>query len=147
MQSDLIQIKCIDPNFFGSSWPSLALRIFHWDEDPGVNPSNDYRDAVRKLKAQAADKARFDKIAKRWEQATLNMSSPNQARAHPLFEQLVEFGDAAIPWAKDRLDGDGDWDLVLHEIVGSHPPVTRDGDTDAIRTAWLNWDQHEAVAS
>lgn len=71
------------------------------------------------------------------------MSANRHAKKHECFDELVDFGDAAIPWALERLKSSIRWTLVLEEITGEVPEAYPRWDVDAIRTAWLRWRPHE----
>ncbi len=85
-------------------------------------------------------KALFDALADRWEIETAHLSLLRQVQEHECFEQLVAFGDVAIPWALERIKSMGFWwSMVLEGIVGYIPGPAHRGDVNACRKAWLEW--------
>ena len=107
-----------------------------------------YKFAVEEiLKDWELVRGRFDRISNVWIRETSALSSGKQIRAHHSFRELVDFGNTAIPWAKERLAESARWGLVLEAITGASPAISNPGDAKSIAAAWLNWEPNEAAAA
>jgi len=86
-------------------------------------------------------RARFDRLADRWNAETEFISSSTALILNSSYQQIIGMGQAALPLILKRLkDQGGHWFWALKHITGEDPVGADDaGDYPKMREAWLLW--------
>lgn len=87
-------------------------------------------------------KTEFLALAEKWEQDTCFLSSCTDIIKHPAVAELVQAGDAILPWIfEDYKKGMSiRWDMLLQTITGSVPYARKDrGYVQKNQMSWLRW--------
>ena len=89
----------------------------------------------------AADRARFESLAKGWKNASAFTSSATRIAAHPNYQEIIVMGAKAIPLIlKDLQKGPDHWFIALKEITGKNPiPDGARGKLTEMAEAWIKW--------
>lgn len=80
-------------------------------------------------------------LADQWKSETTFMSSTHEMFLHPAYQQIIGFGEKALPFLIDELRStDGFWFWALNMITRQNPvPVDQRGNFRAMKQAWLAW--------
>lgn len=84
---------------------------------------------------------RFRRLAAEWEQATLYLSSMEQASKHPAYQEIISMGPDVVPLLlRDLERKHTHWFIALREITGAQPvPKDAAGNIPKMAQAWLTW--------
>ena len=84
---------------------------------------------------------RFRRLVKQWRAETYYLSSVTAKSKHPAFREIVEMGEAAVPWIIEELRNHRDFlFLALHLIVKDEPmPAALTGKPHKLIDEWLQW--------
>lgn len=101
----------------------------------------------RRAEAVPARIARSDasvelrRLADEWRAATLFLSSTQEMFLHPAYQQIIGFGEKALPFLIDELRSSDDyWFWALNMITRVNPvPADQNGNFPAMKQAWLEW--------
>lgn len=89
-----------------------------------------------------AKRHKFLRLAKSWKQATRFFGSVDDKVMHPLYQQIIGMGEAAVPLIIEDLKTNGpkDWFWALTAITGENPISEKiAGDMQSMTEAWLRW--------
>lgn len=113
-------------------WKVLKFR-------PRANPQKQYRVAVTVAVPDAQIELR--RLADEWLTATMFTSSAEKMFMHPAYQQIIGFGEKALPFLIDELrSSDGHWFWALRMIARVDPvPPQESGNYPAMKRAWLDW--------
>lgn len=83
----------------------------------------------------------FRRLEAKWLVETGHLSSYSAIIAHPTFREIVNMGEAVVPFMLgDLKQRPGLWVWALHEITGENPvPATDAGKIAKMSEAWLRW--------
>ncbi len=84
----------------------------------------------------------FRSLASRWDELTLYRSNLRPLRRHPVYQELITLGEAAIPLILKELERrpSASWFDLLGELTGEDPvPPELAGQVGAMADAWLEW--------
>ena len=91
-------------------------------------------------------KQTFNKLAKKWERETINISSIQQMVLHPSYQEIIAMGPKVIPLILNELKREPDfWFWALRALTKADP-VTKGicGDLMSMTKAWLDWGRKHA---
>jgi hypothetical protein len=91
--------------------------------------------------SKAANRGRFEDLARRWKEATRYSSSATEMATNPAYQQIIGMGPAAIPLILEELRKSPDhWFWALTAITGADPvPAADRGNVSRMAAAWLEW--------
>jgi hypothetical protein len=94
---------------------------------------------ARYLRSQNDLRARFEQLAKQWEDDTLLVSSTNELVMHPAYQSIIGLGLQAVPLILEHMRRtSAPWFWALHHITGADPAPHNSTVPDAV-SAWLLW--------
>lgn len=81
------------------------------------------------------------RLADEWKVDTLFKSSIEEMVLHPAYQQIIGFGEKALPFLFDELRVSDDyWFWALKMITRENPVLpNQNGDYRAMKQAWLDW--------
>ncbi len=82
------------------------------------------------------------RLLRRWREETAVQSSSTAITRHPAYQELIDIGQAALPFLFRDLEqtGDGHLTKALTAITGAHPiPAQERGQIRQIAATWLRW--------
>ena len=90
----------------------------------------------------------FDELARSWKRGTLVMSSSSQIYAHDAYRQIVDLGEAALPFVFSELRQSNDihWIQALAEMTDIRLK-TPGATPDEVIKAWLKWGSSRGLVS
>jgi hypothetical protein len=93
------------------------------------------------LSAVESLEQRFLRLAGTWLAETSHVSSSSELVAHPAFHEIVDLGEAVVPFVLRELERrSGHWHRALKRITHADPVSPSDrGDVDKMAEAWLRW--------
>lgn len=96
--------------------------------------------AVQKSQQQA-EAVLLRQLTDMWRRDTMFKSAAQEIILHPAYQQIIGFGDRALPFILDELrNADGEWFWALRMISREDPVADEDrGDYPAMKNAWLEW--------
>jgi hypothetical protein len=99
-----------------------------------------YQVDLSKIGIQEDIEAEFYQLAERWEAETGFYSFMEQRTAHPLYQQIVAFGDRVVIWLLRELKNNPSaWSIALQHITGDDPvPDTVESQREVV-DYWLKW--------
>lgn len=94
---------------------------------------------------QEDDFARFHRLLNQWRAQTIYSSFIEEKVKHPAFRQIVDIGEAAIPWILKEIKVCPSFlYLALQIITGENPVPPQDrGKARAAIDAWIEWGNGE----
>ena len=93
--------------------------------------------------------ARFDALAKQWDEETLALSSSTQIAMHPAYQEIIGMGQAAVPMILHDLTLDTrHWFWALSAITRANPiPPEHQGKIAAMAADWVQWGREQGYLS
>lgn len=81
------------------------------------------------------------RLADEWRAATLFTSSIQDMILHPAYQQIIGFGERALPFLIEEIRSSDDyWFWALSMITRTNPvPEDQSGNYRAMKHAWLEW--------
>jgi hypothetical protein len=89
----------------------------------------------------ATTSERFEVLFQRWKKETALLSSGTAIVGHPAYQEVIEMGDAVVPFILIKLQEDPQHLFyALYKITGENPvPKAHAGDLDSMTADWLDW--------
>ncbi|MEK7254874.1 MAG: hypothetical protein AAB316_09025 [Bacteroidota bacterium] len=85
--------------------------------------------------------ARFEALFQRWKKETALFSSGSAITQHPAYQDIIEMGEAAVPFILIKLQEDPQHLFyALYKITGENPvPKAHAGYLDHMAADWTEW--------
>lgn len=93
------------------------------------------------------EQALFQRLANKWRQETVDLSSLTEIVAHRAYLQIIAMGKAAIPLILSELEKrPNHWFVALAAINQTNPvPATEAGNLKKMTEIWLKWGRERPV--
>ena len=90
---------------------------------------------------EPADRAGFQELPNRWEEATIFLSNSERKNAHPAYQEIINLSESAAPLILERMRiQGGHWFEALQQITGEDPvSPAHYGNIAAMQNSWLQW--------
>lgn len=90
---------------------------------------------------EIAEAVELRRLTDTWRRETMFKSSAQEIVLHPSYQQIIGFGERAVPFILDELRASGgEWFWALRMITRDDPVRDEDrGNYDAMKDAWLAW--------
>jgi hypothetical protein len=126
-----------DMNGVGVEMPASTCNDTATAKNAGVGGSSTFQN----------DKEQFDALVEQWRSETAMYSSITKKITHPTYQQIIGFGEKAVPWILRELrDRPTYWFTALKEITKDAPVGAGQlGDFKAARDAWLAWGRQRGL--
>ena len=87
----------------------------------------------------------FEQLAEEWERNRPRGGDVAEITAHPAYRNIIDMGEAAVPWILNRLELKPDhWFVALHAITNATPvPPESRGRIKEMTAAWLKWGRQQ----
>ena len=87
----------------------------------------------------------FEQLAEEWERKRPRGGDIAEITAHPAYRNIIDMGEAAVPWILNRLELKPDhWFVALHAITNATPvPPESRGRIKEMTAAWLKWGRQQ----
>ena len=89
---------------------------------------------------------KFRNLAAKWAELTAYRSNMGALRHHPVYQELIELGEPALPLILRELEQrpSVSWFGPLAAITGENPiPAERAGHVEEMTEAWLEWGRRQ----
>lgn len=105
--------------------------------------------SVKVLDSEAPLSERFESLFQNWKSETALLSSGTAIVSHPAYQQIIEMGDAVVPFILIKLREDPQHLFyALFKITGENPvPKSHVGDFQKMTADWLDWGKQQGYLS